>query len=101
MKRDIIIKYAEKNGFKLPKKIKTQKTIHEKDKLPYNIKVSVKLTKNDINVHRAITRQGNDLGEWWITYPHSLLTHRVADRELQKYIRKCKLKRILKFRIKL
>ena len=94
MNRDLILECAKKNGLKIPKKIKVQKTVCEAGKLPHNIWIWEELKDSDIKIFRATTIFGDDLGEWWISYD-SPLTWTVKDKEYKKFTREQKLKRIL------
>jgi hypothetical protein len=53
---------------------------------------------SDIEVHRAVTAPfagSKDLGEWWITYPTSMLTFRVTDEDFKVFLRDKKIKSLI------
>ena len=93
---DTIIECAKSLGFTPPKKVKIQEWTHyDQDMFPVAKWVWRELKPSDIKVNRATTFQGNDLGEYWISYPQSLTTFRVTDEELKSFIRDKKIKSIL------
>jgi len=83
----MIIDCAKSKGFKLPTKPISRWGF------------TITPTDKDIIVTRAKTAlfAGNkDLGEWWVSYPGSMLQHIVTDNDMKAYIRDININKIIK-----
>jgi hypothetical protein len=74
MNKELIIECAKSLGFRPPHKVRIQKWSQEKDMFPVTKWIDKVIRYSDIEVHRGVTINGNDLGEYWITYPQSINT---------------------------
>lgn len=80
MDRELIIRVAKSKGFKLP----PWSCVSYRTSTSHNAtSKKVLLTEKDIRVHRPKTIFGNDLGEYWVDYPHSLTQFVVKDEDLR------------------
>lgn len=80
-----IIDRAFELGFKLPEEITIKECRFKDGHLPTSKNVTQKITREDITCFRAKTAPmmgSKDLGEWWVSYPTSLIQFRVTDEDM-------------------
>lgn len=99
MNDKLILECAKSLGFKPPKVVKVQQWNKGNGELFPVAKTVYRCIKDsDIEVHRAVTAPfagSKDLGEWWITYPTSMLTFRVTDEDFKAFLRDKKIKSLI------